>query len=71
VEYGFELRGAGPVATGANLAPTGREVAVEVNWQGPALGGWATTGLYLRRNPGHFASLPTDHGAAFSWAARF
>lgn len=71
VEYGYELRGASPVATGANLAPTGREVAVEVNWQGPALGGWATTGLYLRRNPGHFASLPNDHGAAFSWAARF
>jgi hypothetical protein len=71
VEYGYELRGASTVATGANLAPTGREIAVEVNWQGPALGGWATTGLYLRRNPGHFTSLPNDHGAAFSWTGRF
>lgn len=71
VEYGYELRGMSRVATGATLAPTGREIAAELNWQGPILGGWATAGLYFRRDPGHFAGLPDDRGAAFNWSARF
>lgn len=71
VEYGYELRGMSRVATGATLAPTGREIAAELNWQGPMLGGWATAGLYFRRDPGHFAGLPDDRGAAFNWSARF
>jgi hypothetical protein len=71
VEYGYDFRGSGMVATGTTLAPSGREIAAELNWQGPVLRGWATAGLYYRRDPGHLAALPDDHGAALSWSARF
>lgn len=71
VEYGYELRGMSRVATGATMTPTGREIAAELNWQGPLLRGWVAAGLYFRRDPGHFAGLPDDRGAAFSWSARF
>lgn len=71
LEYSYEMRGEAHVATSVTLAPTGREIAGELNWRGPILGGWATTGLFYRKDPGHFANLPDDHGAAFSWAARF
>lgn len=71
VEYGYELRGASPVAIGATLAPTGREIATELNWHGPVWRGLATAGVYLRRDPGHLAKLPNDCGAAFRWSARF
>ena len=71
LEYSYEMRGEAHVATSVTLAPTGREIAGELNWRGPILGGWATTGLFYRKDPGHFAALPDDHGAAVSWSARF
>lgn len=71
VEYSYETRGDARVATSVTLAPTGREIAAELNWQGPLLRGQATAGLFYRKDPGHLAALPNDHGAAVSWAARF
>ncbi len=71
VEYSYETRGDARGATSMTLAPTGREIAAELNWQGPLLSGWATTGVFWRKDPGHLATLRSDHGAAFSWLTRF
>ncbi len=71
VEYTYETRGDARVATSVTLAPTGRELAAEINWRGPMLKGWATAGVFYRRDPGHLSALPSDGGAAVSWAARF
>lgn len=71
VEYSYETRGDARVATSVTLAPTGRELAAELNWRGPLFKGWTTAGLFYRKDPGHFATLPSDLGAAFSWSAPF
>lgn len=71
VEYSYEMRGQAHVATSVTLAPSGREIAGEINWRGPLLGGWASTGLFYRKNPGHFATVPDDLGAAVGWSAIF
>ncbi|RHW18000.1 peptidase S8 [Sphingomonas gilva] len=47
-----------------NLTPEGREIALEARY-GLALGdGWMDANLFWRRDPGHFAALPDDMGAA-------
>jgi subtilisin family serine protease len=54
-----------------NLAPTGREVDVEARYGFPLAGGMLQTNLFWRRNPGNFASLPDDRGAAMRFATSF
>ena len=71
LEYSYELRGPALVATSVTLAPTGRELAVELNWRGPLLHGQATASLFYRKDPGHFSGAPDDPGAAFMWSANF
>ncbi len=47
-----------------NLTPEGREIAMEARY-GVSLGdGWMDANLFWRRDPGHFAQLPDDMGAA-------
>ncbi len=50
--------------TRINLAPTGREMDFELAYSWPFLGGDVSSNLFLRRQPGNYAALPVDHGAA-------
>lgn len=47
-----------------NLAPQGREVDYELRYAFPLLGGSLSSNLFLRRNPGNYATLPSDKGGA-------
>ncbi|MBX3565258.1 MAG: S8 family serine peptidase [Sphingomonas sp.] len=47
-----------------NLAPAGREMDFELAYGWPFLGGDVSGNLFLRRQPGNFATLPVDRGAA-------
>lgn len=53
------------------LTPRGREVAGELAWRSPLWSGSALVSLYYRRDPGHYADLPDDKGAAVSWTREF
>lgn len=53
------------------LAPSGREIDAELAWRGPLWGGSAAASLYYRTDPGHYAALPDDKGAALRWELRF
>jgi len=53
------------------LAPHGRELDAELAWQFPLHGGRASTNLFWRRNPGHFATLPDDTGLSLGWKTGF
>lgn len=47
-----------------NLTPQGREIAMEARYGIPVAAGWMDANLFWRRDPGHFAQLPDDVGAA-------
>ena len=51
-------------ATRLNLAPTGREVDLELAYSWPFAGGDVSSNLFLRRQPGNYAAMPVDRGAA-------
>ena len=48
-----------------NLAPKGREIASELAWVLPVNGGYFSTNLFWRQEPGHFENVRDDIGAAF------
>ncbi|MEO5865761.1 MAG: peptidase S8, partial [Sphingomonas sp.] len=54
-----------------NLAPTGRELDAELRYSVPVWLGQLQSNLFFRRNPGNFASLPDDKGAAVRWSMDF
>ena len=47
-----------------NLAPKGREIASELAWVMALNGGYLSTNLFWRQEPGHFESVRDDVGAA-------
>jgi hypothetical protein len=47
-----------------NLAPQGREIDYELRYSWPLLGGDLSSNLFLRRNPGNYAAMPSDKGGA-------
>jgi hypothetical protein len=47
------------------LAPTGREIASEASWMVPISGGYFSSNLFWRQEPGHFEAAPDDVGVAF------
>ncbi|TGX42556.1 peptidase S8 [Sphingomonas naasensis] len=47
-----------------NLTPQGRELDYELRYAWPLAGGMLSSNLFLRRNPGNFASFPSDKGGA-------
>ncbi|RYY25542.1 MAG: peptidase S8 [Sphingomonadales bacterium] len=47
-----------------NLAPTGREMDFELAYSWPFPGGDVSSNFFLRRQPGNFAAIPVDRGAA-------
>jgi hypothetical protein len=54
-----------------NLAPTGREIDIEARYALPVWGGALQSNLFWRRNPGNFAMLPNDVGAAMRYSLGF
>ena len=54
-----------------NLAPSGREVDIEARYARALWGGAVQTNLFYRRQPGNFAALGADVGAALRWSAAF
>jgi subtilisin family serine protease len=48
-----------------SLAPTGREISGEVAWVVPLDGGYFSSNIFWRQEPGHFESAPDDLGVAF------
>lgn len=54
-----------------SLAPGGREIVAELGWRGILWGGSTAASVYYRRDPGHYARLADDRGAAVSWNRAF
>jgi hypothetical protein len=48
-----------------SLAPKGREIASELAWSVPMYGGYFSSNLFWRQQPGHFENAPDDAGIAF------
>ncbi len=51
-------------STRFNLTPTGREIDYEFAYSWPLPGGDVSSNLFVRRNPGNFASIQDDVGGA-------
>jgi hypothetical protein len=71
VEYSYSTLAASYAARTVPLSPTGRELDAELVWRGYLWGGAASASLYYRKDPGHYAALPDDHGLAMTWVRRF
>jgi hypothetical protein len=54
-----------------NLAPRGRQVDVEAAYARPLGGGWLTGHIFYRRDPGHYAGIDDDMGAALRFTLGF
>ena len=54
-----------------SLAPKGREIASEIAWMLPIQGGYVSSNLFWRQEPGHFENAPDDVGVAFRWQLDF
>lgn len=54
-----------------NLAPTGRELDLEMRYAVPFQGGMIQTNLYMRRDPGNVATLADDYGLALRYSLGF
>lgn len=54
-----------------SLTPSGREIDGELAWRGPLWGGSGSVSVFYRIDPGHYASLPDDKGAALRWSRDF
>ena len=48
-----------------SLAPKGQEIASELAWTMPVQGGYFSSNLFWRQEPGHFEAAPDDVGVAF------
>jgi hypothetical protein len=48
-----------------SLAPKGQEIASELAWTIPVQGGYFSSNLFWRQEPGHFEAAPDDVGVAF------
>lgn len=48
-----------------SLAPKGQEIASELAWSVPMYGGYFSSNLFWRQEPGHFENAPDDVGVAF------
>ena len=59
--------------TRMSLTPTGREVDGELSYGSTLFGGngWLGANLFYRRQPGHFASMHDDKGAAIRFSLGF
>jgi hypothetical protein len=54
-----------------SLAPSGREIDVELAWHGRLMGGQSALSLFWRKEPGHYVEAPDDAGVALRWSRGF
>jgi len=54
-----------------NLAPRGREIASELSYGTLVWGGYLSTNLFFRSQPGHFQQAPDDMGVAARYNLQF
>lgn len=71
VSWDYQVLTADYAINHLSFAPQGREIDAELAWSGWLAGGQASASLFYRKDPGHFASIPDDKGAAFSWRTAF
>ncbi|MCB2060911.1 MAG: S8 family peptidase [Novosphingobium sp.] len=71
VAYSYETLSATQGIRRLSLSPKGRELTTELAWHGPLWGGAASTSLFYRTDPGHYANLPAEKGMAVSWKTEF
>jgi hypothetical protein len=71
VDYSYETQTATYGIRTLALSPTGRELDAELAWYGRLFSGNAAASLFLRKDPGHYASLPLDKGVALRWSTGF
>lgn len=71
VSWDYQVLTADYAVNHLSFAPHGREVDTELAWNGWLWNGQASASLFYRKDPGHFAGIPDDIGAAFSWRTVF
>ena len=71
--YDYSTRTATNSLVTYSLSPTGREVDAELSYASNVLGdsGWVGGNLFMRRQPGHFATADNDYGAAIRFTLGF
>lgn len=65
VAYDYATLGATFGVRRFSLAPKGQEIAGELAWSVPMYGGYFSSNLFWRQEPGHFDNAPDDVGIAF------
>jgi hypothetical protein len=71
VDYSYATRSATFADQRLSLAPQGREIVGELAWRTALWQGALANSLFIRRQPGHYASLPVDKGVAMRWSRDF
>jgi len=65
VAYDYATLGTTFAVRQISLAPKGREIASELSWNVPINGGYLSSNIFWRQEPGHFENAPDDVGVAF------
>lgn len=65
VAYDYATLGTTYAVRQFSLAAKGQEIASEVAWTVPVYGGYFSSNLFWRQEPGHFENAPDDVGVAF------
>lgn len=71
VDYDYATTSARFGVVPLSLVPRGRELMGEMAWQTPLAAGWLSASLFWRKDPGHYAAVPDDRGAALRWSTGF
>ena len=71
VAYDYATLGTTFGTSALSLSPSGRELDSELMWRGSLWGGAARASVFYRKDPGHYARLHDDKGAAVSWTRKF
>ncbi len=71
VSYDYADQRIGYGAANMNLAPTGREIDLEVSYARAVGGGWLDTNIFARRQPGNVAAAYDDIGGALRYRVAF
>lgn len=71
VAYDYASRAVTVESRSMTLSPSGREIDVEASYGFNGFGGWMDMNAYWRRDPGHIAAAPNDHGLALRYNTQF
>lgn len=71
VDYSYATLSPVYAARQLSLTPQGRKQDIELVWRSWLWNGAAMASIYYRKDPGHYSTVPDDHGVAVSWNRRF